>query len=68
MNEAAAVLKYAAIAARCSLSSGLTGGALTERCTCVCTSIATKLSMSMAVIIPAAFLLVMNAHDSFGAL
>ena len=60
MNAAAAVLKYAAIAASCSLSSGLACGALTERCTCVCTSIATKLSMSMAVIIPVPFPLVMR--------
>ena len=50
MNEAAVVLKYAAIAARCSLSSGLAFGALTDRCTWVCTSIATRLSMSMVVL------------------
>ncbi len=65
MNEAAAVLKYAAIAARCSLSSGLVFGAFTDLCTWVCTSIATRLSMSMVVIILVIFALVMNAHDSF---
>ena len=65
MNATAAVLKYAAIAARCSLSSGLVFGAFTDRCTWVCTSIATRLSMSMVVIVLAVFAHVMNARDSF---
>ena len=60
MKAAAAVLKYFAIAARCSLSSALDGGAFTDLCTCVCTSIATRFSTSMAVIIPSAFHFVMT--------
>jgi len=60
VKAAAAVLKYFAIAARCSLSSAPTGGALTDRCTWVCTSIATRLSTSMAEIIPLLFPLVMT--------
>jgi hypothetical protein len=60
VKAAAAVLKYFAIAARCSFSPALAGGAFTDLCTWVCTSIATRFSTSMAAIIPSPFHFVMT--------